>query len=366
MQAFSPNGGVVRVQSHSNIVPITVPLKPNNFAWTQYKSTSRITLRCNSQTQPFPYVCAPKSPRICCSNVVPVRCSISSSGYGANDGRSVGEWLVVAGEVLSTGFPLWVSIASVLGLMKPDCFNWVTPKLSIAGLNIIMLGMGMTLTLDDLRGVLAMRKQVLSGFFIQYSVSDATVCISYKQTLKSSITFRSRFDITWIMTPFLTTKLAGKYVAVDAPALLISTLQVVFVPVLAGAFLNQFFQPIVKSVSPLMPPIAVTTVAILCGNAIAQSSSAMLVSGGQVMLATFLLQASGFFFGYVFARLLGIDLSSSRAISAQVGTKNGVLAIVLATKHFGDLLTAVPGAVSIANQAIVGSILAGIWRRSVR
>jgi len=29
-----------------------------------------------------------------------------------------------------------------------------------------------------------------------------------------------------IMTPFLTAKLAGKYVAVDAPALLISTLQV--------------------------------------------------------------------------------------------------------------------------------------------
>ena len=79
--------------------------------------------------------------------------------------------LVLAGEVLSTGFPLWVTIASVLGLMKPSYFNWVTPKLSIMGLNIIMLGMGMTLTLDDLRGVLAMPKEVLSGFLIQYSVS---------------------------------------------------------------------------------------------------------------------------------------------------------------------------------------------------
>jgi len=95
----------------------------------------------------------------------------------------------------------------------------------------------------------------------------------------------------------------------------------VLVPVLAGAFLNQFFQPIVKFISPLMPPIAVTTVAILCGNAIAQSSSAMVVSGGQVLFATFLLQASGFLFGYLLARFLGLDVSSSRAISAQVGTK---------------------------------------------
>lgn len=137
------------------------------------------------------------------------------------------------------------------------------------------------------------------------------------------------------------------------------------VPVLAGAFLNQFFQPIVKFVSPLMPPIAVITVAILCGNAIGQSSSAILASGGQVILATFLLQASGFFFGYLFARLLRLDVSSSRTISSQVGMKNCVLQIVLATKHFGDPLSAVPGALAIVNQSIIGSILAGIWRRIV-
>ncbi|KAK8469428.1 hypothetical protein PHAVU_005G076100 [Phaseolus vulgaris] len=400
MQAFSPDvyGGVVRAQSHSNFVPVIVPLKPNHFSLTKSKSSSRITLRCNSQPQPFPNLCTSKSPTICTSNVAPVHCGISSNRYGANEGKSVGEWLVVASEVLSTGFPLWVSIASVLGLMKPDYFNWVTPKLSIAGLNIIMLGMGMTLTLDDLRGVLAIPKHVLSGFVIQYSVMPLSAFLISKflnlpshsaaglillgccpgGTASNIITYLARGNVAlsvimttsstltaMIMTPFLTAKLAGKYVAVDAPALLISTLQVVLVPVLAGAFLNQFFQPIVKFISPLMPPIAVTTVAILCGNAIAQSSSAMVVSGGQVLFATFLLQASGFLFGYLLARFLGLDVSSSRAISAQVGTKNCVLAIVLATNHFGDLLTAVPGAVAIVNQSIIGSILAGIWRRSV-
>lgn len=93
----------------------------------------------------------------------------------------------------------------------------------------------------------------------------------------------------------------------------------VLLPVLAGAFLNQYFKGLVKIVSPLMPPIAVATVAVLCGNAIAQSSSAILMSGQQVVIAAALLHASGFFFGYVLARMLGVDMSSSRTISIEVG-----------------------------------------------
>uniref|UniRef100_A0A2N9FAH5 Uncharacterized protein n=1 Tax=Fagus sylvatica TaxID=28930 RepID=A0A2N9FAH5_FAGSY len=152
-----------------------------------------------------------------------------------------------------------------------------------------------------------------------------------------------------IMTPFLTAKLAGQYVAVDAAGLLVSTLQVVLLPVLAGAFLNQYFQGLVKFVSPLMPPIAVTTVAVLCGNAIAQSASAILMSGQQVVLAAFLLHASGFFFGYMLSRMLGIDVSSSRTISIEVGMQSLAreLVILFAGIHHGrgflrsvaDLLT---------------------------
>lgn len=96
-------------------------------------------------------------------------------------------------------------------------------------------------------------------------------------------------------------------------------MQVVLLPVLVGAFMNQYFQGIVKIVSPVMPPIAVLTVAVLCGNAIAQSSSTILISGQQVVLAAALLHACGFFFGYVLSRLLGIDISSSRTISIEVG-----------------------------------------------
>lgn len=68
-----------------------------------------------------------------------------------------------------------------------------------------------------------------------------------------------------------------------------------------------------------MPPFAVATVAVLCGKAISQCSAAILVSGGQVIVATILLHASGFFFGYIISRENGIDVSSSRTISIEVG-----------------------------------------------
>ena len=90
-------------------------------------------------------------------------------------------------------------------------------------------------------------------------------------------------------------------------------------PVLGGAFLNQYFQGLVKFVSTLMPPIAVGTVAILCGNAVAQSASAILASGQLVVLASSLLHASGFFFGYILSRVLGLDVASSRTVSIEVG-----------------------------------------------
>ncbi|XP_028758710.1 probable sodium/metabolite cotransporter BASS1, chloroplastic [Neltuma alba] len=328
----------------------------------------------------------------------PLRCGVSSSGYSANGGRSFRDWVELAGEVLSTAFPLWVTIGCALGLVKPSSFDWVTPKLSILGLTTIMLGMGMTLTLDDLRGALAMPKEVLSGFVLQYSVMPISGFLVSKLlnlpshyaaglilvgccpggTASNIVTYLARGNVALsvvmtaastfasvVMTPFLTAKLAGKYVAVNAADLLLSTLQVVLLPVLAGAFLNQFFQPIVKFFNPLMPPVAVATVAILCGRAIAQSSSAILMSGGQVILASCLLHAFGFSFGYILARMLGIDVSSSRTISIEVGMQNSVLGVVLATKHFGDPLTTVPCAVSSVCHSIFGSALAGIWRRSV-
>lgn len=105
------------------------------------------------------------------SRLPPLRCGVSSNSYSTNGARSFRDWIELIGEALSTAFPIWVALGCLLGLIKPSSFNWVQPKWTIVGITLTMLGMGMTLTLDDLRGALAMPKQLLSGFLLQYSVS---------------------------------------------------------------------------------------------------------------------------------------------------------------------------------------------------
>jgi len=98
------------------------------------------------------------------------RCGISSNDLPTEKKKSFGEWVEFVGEAVSTAFPIWVSLGCLLGLMRPSTFNWVTPNWTIVGLTITMLGMGMTLTLDDLRGALSMPKELFAGFLLQYSV----------------------------------------------------------------------------------------------------------------------------------------------------------------------------------------------------
>ncbi|KAG2536939.1 probable sodium/metabolite cotransporter BASS1, chloroplastic isoform X1 [Panicum virgatum] len=314
-------------------------------------------------------------------------------GPGADGGARVA--LVRLGEALSLGFPVWVASACALALWRPPAFLWVGPTAQMLGISFTMLGMGMTLTLDDLKTALLMPRELAAGFILQYTVMPLSGFFVSKLlklpahyaaglilvsccpggTASNIVTYLARANVALsvlmtaastfaaaFMTPLLTSKLAGQYVAVDPMGLFVSTSQVVLAPVLLGALLNQYCNGLVQLVSPLMPFIAVATVAVLCGNAIAQNASAILSSGVLVVLSVGCLHACGFFFGYVLSRILGLDISSARTISIEVGMQNSVLGVVLATKHFGNPLTAVPCAVSSICHSVYGSILAGIWR----
>ncbi|WOL13020.1 hypothetical protein Cni_G21789 [Canna indica] len=322
---------------------------------------------------------------------------LATSG-GGGDGEnelSLRAIVVRAGEVLSMAFPLWVGLACLLALWRPSSFHWANKNWQILGLTLTMLGMGMTLTLQDLRGALLMPKELASGFILQYTVmpfsgffiskllnlpshyAAGLVLVSCCPggTASNIVTYLARGNVALsvlmtaastfaavIMTPFLTSKLAGQFVAVDPVGLFMSTVQVVLAPVLVGALLNQYCNSLVEFVSPIMPLIAVGSVAMLCGSAIGQNASAILSSGLQVVISVCCLHASGFFFGYVLARMLGIDVSSARTISIEVGMQNSVLGVVLAGQHFDNPLTAVPCAVSSVCHSVYGSALAGIWR----
>ena len=44
------------------------------------------------------------------------------------------------GEILTLGFPLWVSSACALALVRPSAFDVIQPKWQILGITLTMLG----------------------------------------------------------------------------------------------------------------------------------------------------------------------------------------------------------------------------------
>ena len=49
------------------------------------------------------------------------------------------------------GFPLWVLVASLVALVRPEAFTWFGGRWIPLGLGLIMLGMGLTLEVADFR-----------------------------------------------------------------------------------------------------------------------------------------------------------------------------------------------------------------------
>ena len=142
-------------------------------------SSSSPSLQCSLRSR---YHFLPKTKNQRRNETSRLRCGISSNSYSANGRRSLRDWIEAIGEAVSTAFPIWVALGCLLGLVKPASYNWVKPEWTVLGITLTMLGMGMTLTFDDLRGALAMPKELLAGFVLQYSVSSVFVeesCVTF-------------------------------------------------------------------------------------------------------------------------------------------------------------------------------------------
>lgn len=70
---------------------------------------------------------------------------------------------------LTAAFPLWILLCSGIALWQPALFTWFLPWI-VWGLGIIMLGMGLTLTFEDFRKVLALPWAGVVGVVCQFVI----------------------------------------------------------------------------------------------------------------------------------------------------------------------------------------------------
>jgi bile acid:Na+ symporter, BASS family len=299
-------------------------------------------------------------------------------------------------ERLANAFPLWVAAACGLALVEPRLFTWFNDRLIVAGLGLIMLGMGMTLTVADFARVASRPAAVVAGFVAQFTIMPLAAWAIGRAfdlpapfavglilvgccpggTASNVVTYIARADVALsvtmttcstlaavALTPLLTQVFAGTLVEVDTLGLLRSTLQVVVLPVAAGVVLNRFAPAAVERVLPAAPLVSVLVIALVCGSIIGQNAAAVRESGSRLLAAIVLVHATGFAVGYAFARACGFPVVAARTISIETGMQNSGLGVVLARKHFAaEPLTAVPGAISALVHSVLGSLLAAAWR----
>lgn len=297
--------------------------------------------------------------------------------------------------IVTNLFPLWVLLGGVLALFYPPLFTWFRGPAIVWGLGVIMLGMGITLSLQDFRRVLQMPRAVATGFVAQYllmplwgwslarlfdletpfAVGLILVSCCPGGTASNVVTYIARANVALsvlmtmcstmaaiVMTPLLTSWLAGALVPVDGWGLFWSTVKVVLFPVSLGLALHHAFPRLVKLALPIGPVVSVLMITLICASIVGQSADAVWRSGGRLLLAVTMLHLLGFSSGYVFARLFGYESLIRRTVSIEVGMQNSGLGVVLARRHFADPLTAVPCAISSVCHSVIGSLAAGIWR----
>src|SRR5699024_787019 len=67
-------------------------------------------------------------------------------------------------------YPVWIIGSSVLGYLYPPAFQWFSGNWMVGALALVMLGMGITLHVDDFKAIVKMPKVVMMGAALQYTV----------------------------------------------------------------------------------------------------------------------------------------------------------------------------------------------------
>ncbi|THG19299.1 hypothetical protein TEA_028498 [Camellia sinensis var. sinensis] len=299
-------------------------------------------------------------------------------------------------EMLTTLFPVWVILGTIIGIYKPAAVAWLHTDLFTVGLGFLMLSMGLTLTFEDFRRCLRNPCTVGVGFLAQYLIKPMlgffiALTLKLSAPLATGLilvsccpggqasnvaTYISKGNVALsvlmttcstigaiVMTPLLTKLLAGQLVPVDAVQFgdIIVLQKVMFnisVPMFAlfAVMLNEFFPKFTSKIVTLTPLVGVILTTLLCASPIGQVSDVLKAQGAQLLLPVALLHGAAFAIGYLISKI-SFGESTSRTISIECGMQSSALGFLLAQKHFTNPLVAVPSALG-------GSALAVFWRNN--
>ena len=273
-------------------------------------------------------------------------------------------------------------------------FEW---KRTIVPLvQLILFGMGMTLTFDDFRRVVEMPKAVAIGFGLQYTVmpvmgfsfarlfgleaevaaglvligscpggvasnvmaflARANVPLSVTMTACSTL-------LSPLMTPLAMELLAGRYVPIAALPMMWSILKMVILPLVVGILIHRYVPGLAARLVKALPFLAMLSIAIIIAVTIALSRDDLLRVGLALFGAAVCHNAAGYLLGFHSARMLRLSPRDCRTVALEVGMQNGGMATGLAFDVLQSARAAMGSATFGPWSAITASVLASWWRR---
>jgi BASS family bile acid:Na+ symporter len=299
------------------------------------------------------------------------------------------------------GFTFSVLAFGAAAFTFPACF--VAPggfemKQVVAPLvQLILLCMGMTLTLADFARVLSMRRAVLAGAALQFSimplagfafarafglerevaagliligacpggVSSNVVTYLAKGNVPLSVTMTAFSTLlSPVVTPFAMKWLAGAMVPVEVLPMMLSILKMVLLPLALGIAIRRFLPGLAERLVRVLPLLAMLSIALIVAITVAMSRDDLVSVGLVLLAASACHNATGYALGYGAARALGLEARDRRTMALEVGLQNGGMATGLAFNVLQSPAAALGAAVFGPWSALTSSALASWWRRT--
>ena len=304
------------------------------------------------------------------------------------------------GNVLVKGlsFTVLIFAAVTLAMFHPAYFlQWGNYKLSnliIPLIQLLMFGMGSSMSVNDFAAVVKSPKGVVIGVLSQFAIMPllgftlanvtnfapeiaagiiligcspsglASNVMSYlaKANLALSITITS---ITTLIAPFVTPLLmklfAGALIEIDVMKMMWDISKMIIIPIGAGLIFNKLLSGKLKWLDSAMPYVSMFSIAFIITIITAAGRESLLKIGALLIVVALIHNSFGYLLGYWSGRLFKLPERDCRTIAIEVGMQNAGLASGIA-KEMGKIATiGLAAAVFGPLMNITGSILASWW-----
>ncbi len=295
-------------------------------------------------------------------------------------------------------YPLSIILIVIIAFNFPNYFIEINgiklSKFIIPILQVIMLGMGSTITTEDFVSVIKTPKLVLIGLLAQFMImpllgfgltklfdfpaeiaagvvligcspsglASNVMAMLAKANVALSICITTLATLLApILTPLLMKTLGGELIEIEFLNMVWDMTKIVILPVVLGVLLNKFLPEFMAKIKNILPYFSMVGIGFIITIVTASGQKSLETVGLLLLLAVFIHNMGGYLLGYFAAKLLKLKEKDARAIALEVGMQNGGLASALANE-MGKLATVgLASAIFGPMMNISGSLLASWW-----